>query len=410
MKAEIIAVGTELLLGQIVNTNAQFLSQELAFLGVDVYFHTVVGDNKNRLKRVLEAAIERSDLIILTGGLGPTEDDLTKETVAEFLGIELEENELWKKQLESFFSALRRKMSYSNLKQTLIPQGGQLIFNDNGTAPGIYLHKKDTTFLLLPGPPKELKPMFRDKVVPLLKKNLDNQIISSRVLKVIGMGESIVGEKLSSFLKQNNPTVAPLAHNHEVSIRITAKGKTQGEVEKLLEETDSQITQMLGNYIYGKDSETLEKVIGDMLEKRGKTLAVAESCTGGYLSNLITNVPGSSNYFLGGLVTYSEKLKEDILKVEKGVLKKHSAVSEEATIAMALNTKKITGADYSLAITGFAGSGLQEKSEQEPAGLVYIALASEKKQICREFKFWGKREDIKARASIMALDMLRQTL
>ena len=408
MRAEIIAVGTEILLGQIANTDARFLSEELAALGIDVYYHTVVGDNKLRVEEAFAAARSRSQLIIFTGGLGPTADDLTKETVAGALGLELRLDEAWLKKLEAFYASLNRPMPRQNVKQALIPEGGRLLYNDNGTAPGIYVEREPWTVILLPGPPRELIPMFRDRVAPLLQDKMGGVTIRSRVVKIIGMGESAVEEQVADLVQQQNPTVAPLAHNFEVHLRITAKGNRGEETGALISQVDAELVRRLGPYIYGRDQDTLEKVVGRLLAEKGMTLAAAESCTGGRLGDLITNVPGSSRYFLGGVAAYSNEVKEKVLGVKKALLEEQGAVSRGVAQAMASGVRRLLGADFGLGVTGVAGP--DGGTAAKPVGLVYIALAGEGFCRCREFFFHGKREAVKGRSAAAALNLLRQEL
>ncbi len=408
MRAEVIAVGTEILLGQIVNSDARFLSEELASLGIDVYYHTVVGDNRDRVEEAFAAARARSELIIFTGGLGPTADDLTKETVAEALGLELKLDQAWLEKLKGFYASLNRPMPPQNVKQALIPRGARLLYNDNGTAPGVYIEKAPWTVILLPGPPRELIPMFRDRVSPLLREKAGSVTIRSRVVKIIGMGESAVEEQVADLVQQQNPTVAPLAHNFEVHLRITAKGSSEEETRALISRVDEELGRRLGPYIYGRDQDTLEKVVGRLLAAGGMTLAVAESCTGGRLADLITNVPGSSRYFLGGVAAYSNEVKEKVLGVEKALLEAEGAVSRGVAEAMASGVRRLLGADYGIGVTGVAGP--DGGTAAKPVGLVCLALAGEGFCRSREIFFPGKREAVKGRSAAAALNLLRQEL
>ena len=310
MKAEIIAVGTELLLGQITNTNARYISEKLAELGIDVYWQTVVGDNDSRIREALNTALTRADLVIFSGGLGPTMDDLTKETVADVLSLSLEMDIDWENKIAGFFAKIGRTMTDNNRKQAMIPLGGRILINDNGTAPGIWLEHGDSVIVMLPGPPRELEPMFAEKVMPLLKKEA-RQIIFSRVLKVTGLGESAMEESIADLIKQQtNPTIAPLAKYAEVHLRLTAKTDTREEAEALLDGTEQLLRQRLGDAIFARNQETMAEVVAVMLFKAKLTLATAESCTGGLLAHYLTNVAGSSDYFLEGLITYSNRSKK----------------------------------------------------------------------------------------------------
>jgi nicotinamide-nucleotide amidase len=408
MRAEIIAVGTELLLGQILNSNARFLSEELASLGIDVFFHTAVGDNRARVQEAFSTARGRSELVIFTGGLGPTDDDLTKEAVAEAMGLELILDADWQKKLASFFASIKRPMPAKNLKQALVPAGSLLLYNHNGTAPGIYIEQNGLTVILLPGPPRELNPMFREAVAPLLRDRLGTVTIQSRMVKVVGLGESAVEEQVADLVQQQNPTVAPLVHNFEVHLRITAKGDTADEAKALVDKMDGELQGRLARYIYGRDQETLSGVVGGLLREQGKSLAVAESCTGGRLGDAITDESGSSDYFWGGVTAYSNDVKEKILQVPRSTLLEHGAVSEATAKAMALGVRSLMGADFSLAVTGIAGP--LGATEEKPVGLVYIALAGEGFCRCQEFFLHGKRETVKGRTVVMALNMLRREL
>lgn len=404
MKTEIIAVGTELLLGQIANTNARFLSEKLAEKGIDVYWHTVVGDNQGRLAEAFSMALSRADLILFSGGLGPTMDDLTKETVAEVLGLALEKNEVWEKELESIFARLGLRMTNNNYKQTLIPRGAKILGNDHGTAPGVWLEHGGKIVVLLPGPPRELMPMFTAKVLPLLPGQ--NGVILSRVLKITGMGESSMEERIADLLAtQGNPTIAPLVKHAEVHLRLTAKTITREQALKLLDETEAKLLACLGEAVFARDEETMADAVASLLFKRSQTIAVAESCTGGLLAHLLTNVSGSSAYFLQGLVVYSNRSKIELLGVNPALIEEFGAVSEEVALSMAENARRQSSSDLAVAITGVAGptGGTVEK----PVGLVFMAVATAKGVSCRKFNFHGNRETIKERSTMAALNMLR---
>lgn len=406
MKAEIIAVGTELLLGQINNTNARFLSEKLARLGIDVFWHVAVGDNEARLREAIKTALGRSDLIVFCGGLGPTRDDLTKETVAGVLGLPLVKSEEWEAKLKEIFARLGRTMTQNNLKQACLPEGAKLLNNSNGTAPGIFIKWREKTLILLPGPPRELEPMFETEVVPLLTSGDGYRLILSRVLKVAGVGESALEEVLSDlFENQGNPTIAPLAKLSEVHLRLTAKAASHAEAAAMLDQLEEQVKKRLGDAVYGIDEETMADAVAKLLFKTGKTLAVAESCTGGLLSHMLTNVPGSSEYFLQGVVTYSNQAKTDLLGVKPSLLREYGAVSEETARAMAERIRHRAQSDYSLAVTGIAGPG--GGTQNKPVGLVYIALGTESGTHCKRFNLWGDRQTIKERAAVTALNMLR---
>lgn len=419
MRCEIIAVGTELLMGQITNTNAREVSRELTALGVGVYYQTVVGDNAKRLEEVFRQALQRTDLIVLCGGLGPTDDDLTRETVAGVLGLPLEKNREWERKLEGFFQKRKRPMSDNNRRQALVPRGGELLPNDRGTAPGIFIaHKepeeqRENIVVLLPGPPNELVPMFQAQVIPRLKDKLQASenlgVLHSKILRIAGMGESAVVSEIAGILeRQTNPTIAPLAKKSEIHLRITALAPSPEEAMRLIEPTAAEIKAILGESVYGEDDEELETAVAKLLRENHKTVALAESCSGGFLSHRLTNVPHSSLYFKTGLVTYSNRAKTDILGVDPLLMEKHGAVSAEVATEMARCARKVGNAHLGIGITGIAGptGGTPEK----PVGLTYIALATEDNTNCNRYEFWGSREDIKERASQTALLLLRNYL
>ena len=404
MKTEIIAVGSELLLGQIANTNARYLSEELAKRGIDVYWHTVVGDNSARVADAFRLALSRADLLLFSGGLGPTMDDLTKETVADVLNLPMQKDEAWEAYLEEIFAKLNRPMTDNNRKQALLPAGARLLENEHGTAPGIWLETGGKIVVLLPGPPRELEPLFRDKVAPLLPQT--GSVILSRVLKVAGLGESTMEEKIHDLMvEQTNPTIAPLAKYSEVHLRLTAKAASMAEADALLDNTEGKLLARLGEAIFARDDETMANAVARLFWKHNLTFAVAESCTGGYLSHTLTNIPGSSSFFLRGLVTYSNRSKMELLGINPTLLREYGAVSEEVARAMAENIRLRTSADLSLGITGLAGP--TGGSDKKPVGLVFIALATPENIYCSRFNFFGSRETIKERAVMAALNMLR---
>jgi len=410
LKGEIITVGTEILMGQITNTNAAYISNELLKLGVGVYYHSVVGDNHKRLMEVLSCSLDRADIIVLTGGLGPTGDDITRETVAELLQLPLQKDQDWESRLEKFFSQRNRPMVESNRKQALVPRGGKLLPNEKGTAPGVYLEYKNNTVVLLPGPPEEMKHVFKKQVCPLLKDKLEfageKGVLLSRSLRIVGLGESAIEDKLQPWLNnQDNPTIAPLAKRAEVHLRITARSKTKDEAIKLIDDKEKEISGALGDYIYGRDEEELEHVVARLLWEKEKTLAVGESCSGGLLCHRLTNVPGSSGFLLAGMVTYSNEAKMNLLEVKKDTLLDKGAVSEAVALQMAQGSRRRTGADIGISITGIAGpsGGTPDK----PVGLTYLALDTQGFSFCRKYQMWGEREDIKIRVSQVALNLLR---
>lgn len=408
MKAEIIAVGTEILLGDIVNTNAQFLSKELASIGVDVYRQEVVGDNQDRLLEILAEALGRSDIVITTGGLGPTNDDLTKETACEFFGMKLEVHDESLKVLKERFEKVNKEMAESNLKQAYFPKEAIILPNPNGTAPGAILEKDNKKIIILPGPPKEMKPMFTNHVKPYLSSYGDGLIISE-VVRVLGLGESSAHDKLIDIIESNtNPTVAPYAKDEDVIFRITAKATNEEEGLKLIEPIKKQIIERLGINYYGEGEVTIEEVVGKLLVKKQLKIATAESCTGGMIASRLVSCPGISEVFLEGAVTYSNEAKVRTLNVKKETLEKFGAVSAETAKEMAKGIADRTGADISIVTTGIAGP--DGGTEEKPVGLVYIGLYYNGQVEAYKYIFNGNRNNVRNRASITALDTIRRKI
>ncbi|KNB72804.1 competence/damage-inducible protein A [Brevibacillus reuszeri] len=404
MRAEIIAVGTELLLGQIANTNAQFLSQKLADIGVGVYFHTVVGDNMERLLQVIRLAASRSDLVIFTGGLGPTQDDLTKESVAQHVGVGLETNLEAMKRIEDFFLQRGIVMTENNRKQALVLAGSHVFSNDFGMAPGMAIRHDSSTFVLLPGPPSELYPMVERHVMPYLIGLLpQKQVFHSHVLRFYGIGESALEEHLLDLIeKQDNPTIAPYAKEFEVTLRITARASSTEEGEALILPVEKEIRDRVGQYVYGMgEDSSLHDVLVTELGQRGETIACAESCTGGTLASLITSVSGSSAVFGGGIVCYTNEVKHQVLGVPEEVLHTVGAISEETAKLLAENVRVKLGTTYGVSVTGVAGP---DPSEGKPVGLVYVGIAAEgKPTVVKELRLAGRRHAIVGRAAKFAL-------
>ncbi len=408
MRAEIISVGTELLLGQIIDTNAAYLSRELAGLGIGLYRRSTVGDNPQRLRQAIEEALDRSELVITSGGLGPTDDDLTKEMVAQVLGLPLVLHQPSLDSIRNYFARMGRKMTENNYKQALIPKGGKVLPNPKGTAPGIAVNAKEKLVVCLPGPPRELKPMFCNYVLPLLQEE-SKGIILSRVLRICGLGESMVAEELSDLLaRQTNPTIAPLASEGEVKLRLTTRTNSVEEAVRLLDEMEAKVRDRLGIAIFGVDQETLEHVVVRLLTQRQETLAVAESCTGGLLASRITDVPGASEVLDRGLVTYSNRAKEELLGIPAEVISQKGPVSPEVAHLMARGVKEKSGTDWGIGITGIAGPGGGTKGK--PVGLVYLALEGPEVSIVRKLRWNGDRILIKRRTTQAALDLLRREL
>ena len=371
MKCELVFVGTELLLGDILNTNAQYLSKKLAALGFDVLFQTVVGDNPQRLRSVLEEALSRSDIIITTGGLGPTKDDLTKEICASVFGLPLEMHEESLERIHEYFKAKNVPMPESNEKQALMPRGSVVFKNNNGTAPGCAMEKDNKHIIILPGPPREMHMMFEDSALPYLRRYSDCVIVSHSV-RTFGIGESLMAEKAGELLDMENPTVAPYAKSGEALLRVTAKSKTEEEAQQLIDPVIKEIKSRLGSMVYGIDFGNMEQAVVTLLKERHLTAATAESCTGGLISKRLTDVPGASEVFGCGIVSYSNDVKEKILGVKREHLKKYGAVSEVVAASMARGVQKLSGADIGVSVTGIAGPASDDTNK--PVGLVYIAV------------------------------------
>ncbi|SMO55777.1 competence/damage-inducible protein A [Melghirimyces algeriensis] len=410
MRAELVAVGTELLLGQIVDTHSAFLSQELSELGIDVYFHTSVGDNRHRLQEVVHTAVSRSELVIFTGGLGPTDDDLTKETVAEVLGVRLVEHPPSKQVLEKVFQKYGLSVPPSNYKQALVFEDGTVFANPNGTAPGMAVTVGKTTCVLLPGPPTELYPMYHSQVRPFLEQiRSDDEVVVSKVLRFFGIGESHLVERIEGLIQhQDNPTIAPLAKEGEVTLRLTAKAVNRKQADAMIAPIEKEILQSVGQYVYGVDDETLEKAAVRSLAEQGKTVAVAESCTGGLLAGTLTSVSGCSAVFQSGIVCYSNEVKEHDLDVSRECLEKQGAVSMETALALAQGVSRRFRTDFGLSVTGVAGP---QSVEEKPVGLVYVGVAEQgKPPRAYRFYFSGSREKIRIRAVKHALFILLECL
>lgn len=407
MRCEILCVGTELLLGDTLNTNAQFLAKELSFLGIGVFHQSVVGDNPQRVKEALEIAFSRSDIVITTGGLGPTKDDLTKEVCSQFFNKKLVLNEEAIQRLKELFSKRGLEVSESNAKQAYLPEGCIPLQNNNGTAPGCIINDNNKILIMLPGPPREVHPMFKDDVVPYLKTLSDN-IFVSKVLRVFGIGESYAADKISEFLDNENPTVAPYAKDNEVIFRITANSKSEQEALKLIEPVEEEVRKRLGDYIYGEGEKTLEHVVSELLISRNLNIATAESCTGGLLAGKLINAPGISSVFLEGAITYSNEAKIKRLNVRKDTLDKFGAVSEEVAREMAEGIAKAAEAKIGVATTGIAGPG--GGTESKPVGLVYVGIYYNNETFVKRLNLSGNRDRIRNRAVMEAIDMLRGIL
>jgi len=409
MNAEILAVGTELLLGDIANTNAQYIARRLADIGVNVYYQSVVGDNESRLYKSFELALERADIVITTGGLGPTNDDLTKETAAAIAGKPLVLDQKSLEWIESYFSKLGRKMTENNRKQAYFPEGSVIFHNEYGTAPGCAIEVGKKKIILLPGPPREMKPMFENSVIPYLTQFQDGVLVS-KVLRICGLGESQVVDMLKDIIDaQTNPTIAPYAKTGEVTLRITSKAKTRDEASKKIFPVEEKIRNILGNHIYGEGEDTtLESVVAEMLIRHNKTIAVAESCTGGLLAARLVNYPGISSVFMEGAVTYSNASKIRQLSVKEETLSKYGAVSKETAEEMAKGICQSAGTDIGISTTGIAGPG--GGSAEKPVGLVYSGVCIDGEVFSKKFSFTGDRQNIRERTVISVLDWVRRIL
>ncbi|MBU4376031.1 MAG: competence/damage-inducible protein A [Candidatus Omnitrophica bacterium] len=410
ISAEIICVGSELLLGHIVNTNASYLARKLAAEGIDIFYQSVVGDNPGRLSEAVHTAFGRSDIIITTGGLGPTVDDVTINAIASALSVPLVFDEKVLRSIESHFKKRRIKMPPDNKRQAHIPKGATAILNLVGTAPASIIEYGKKSIIALPGPPRELIPIFENSVIPYLRKKYKRRaVIFTRTVRTAGAPESAVNKKVRRFLEmKGNVTVGIYASLGEVDIKITTKAKNESTALKKIRKAEVRIVSVLGDIVYGFDNDTLESVIGKILTKRHLTLATAESCTGGLIANRITNVPGSSRYFKMGVITYSNASKMVELGVPVDLIRKYGAVSRPVAVAMAKGIRAKAGTDFALAVTGIAGP--TGGTKKKPVGLVYIALANRRKVVCLERRFIGNRFDVKLQVSIAALDILRKAL
>lgn len=409
MTVEIVCVGTELLLGNIVNTNGAFLAEGCAALGLESYYQTVVGDNKGRLEGVLKTAMERSDIVILSGGLGPTEDDLTKEVAARVCGRKLVLHEPSRAAIEKFFAERGTAPTENNWKQAMIPADAIVLGNPNGTAPGVIIEEDQARVILLPGPPNELCPMFENSVVPYLSR-LTTQVICSQTVKVCGVGESRAETMLKDLIDaQTNPTIATYAKTGEVHIRVTADAEDKKAAMKLIKPVVKELKSRFGNDIYTTEEEvTLEKAVADLLLANNLTVTCAESCTGGLLSARLVNVPGISDVYKSGIVTYSNKAKRRFLNVKKTTLQKYGAVSRQTAEEMSKGAAAFAKADVAAAVTGIAGP--DGGTEEKPVGLVFIACCVKGKTTVEKYRFSGSRSKVRESAAAAALALMRRCI
>lgn len=410
MKAEIVATGTELLLGETLNTSAHYLTGRLSSLGIEVDYHTTVGDNPERLEQVLRQAIGRTDLLVTTGGLGPTADDLTKELVAKVLDLKMELDPSSLEQIKQFFGRRKAPMPMSNEKQAYFPKSSKILPNPIGTAPGAIIEKNGKTVIILPGPPFEMRPMFDSYVWPELQQIIEPHAerMNERVLKVFGMGESAIEEVLGELMSLPNITMALLAKRAEMHIRLVARSSeiTSGKAGDFLDRAEEEIRRRLGDKVFGRDQETMIGIVGQMLKSKHLTIATAESCTGGLLGAALTQEPGSSEFYLGGVVSYSNSVKRGILGVSEENLKTFGAVSEEVAKEMAVGIRSKVGSDLAISTTGIAGP--DGGSDQKPVGLVYIGIATPEGVHAKKFQFYGERESVRQLTVQAALNGVRQ--
>lgn len=421
MRAEIICIGTELLLGDVVNTNGAYISRRLAEVGIGTFHQTVVGDNRERIRDAVSRSLHRVELMVTNGGLGPTDDDLTREVVAGVLGLPLHQDETWAVRLREMYAEFQRNSPEGHdparpvpqniLRQALVPQGAVLLPNSRGSAPGLLIPAGSCTVVLTPGPPEEMRAVLEEEALPrLVAMQAHRETLVSRRLHVTGLGESRAADMLGEILThQGNPTVAPLAGSGGMHFRITARAGDRAAALALIAPVEERIRAILGDHLFGADDDTLESVVVHMLKERGLTVGCAESCTGGLLTHHITNVTGSSAVLRGSVVAYHNDIKLQLLGVEEGVLEEHGAVSEAAARQMAAGVTQCCGSDIGVAITGIAGPG--GGTAEKPVGLVYIAVAWEAHAShCTRYHFSGSREQVKNRAVRTALNMVRHLL
>ena len=410
MTVELVCVGTEILLGNIVNTNAAYLAEQCAMLGLSCYHQSVVGDNEQRMEETIRRAVSRSDIVILSGGLGPTKDDLTKEVTAQVFDMELLEDPHTRARIQEYFDQNHRgQITENNWKQAQVPEGSMVIDNYNGTAPGLILQKDGKTAILLPGPPNELKPMFERDIRPFLNR-LEPEGIYSKMVKICGFGESKVESMITDILEsQTNPTIAPYAKTGEVHLRITAKAINEETADEMMEPMMEELYRRFGSQIFTtEEAVTLEETVVELLKEKGKTVTTAESCTGGLVAGRLLNVPGASSVYMEGYITYSNEAKEKLLGVSHSTLEQYGAVSKETACEMAEGAAKAAGADLAISVTGIAGpdGGTKEK----PVGLVYVCCYADGEARAYEFHFTGNRAKNRESTVAKALTILREAL
>ncbi len=409
LNAEIIAIGSEMLTPFRLDTNSLWLTERLNSMGVEVKLKTVVGDDEARLEETVRDAMKRSEIVIATGGLGPTEDDITRKIFARVLKRQLILEDAILEKIRARFARRNMPMPEINARQALVIHGAQILENNNGTAPGMLITEGKCTVVLLPGPPREMKPIFDASVAPVLKQRAGDMLIVRRTLSIFGLTESATDELAAPiYTKYRNPSTTILFKDGQIELHLTAQARGESEAVKLLDELGGRLDEVLGEYVFSRNNETLEEVVGQSLKMRGYTLATAESCTGGLLAGRITDVPGSSEYFLEGVVSYSNEAKIDLLGVPKKWIKTHGAVSEQVAGAMAAGIRKRAGSTFGVGVTGVAGPG--GGSPEKPVGLVYITLADGSQTTTRKFIFPGDRQFIRTLSVNAALDMVRRRI
>ena len=408
-KAGIISIGNEILAGLTVDTNAAYLSKQLLAMGIPVVSGFTVGDQMDSIVGAINQAAEQSDIVLITGGLGPTDDDITRQGLAEFIGVELEFREDLLERISAFFDKQGSKMAEKNKVQAYIPASAEPLANNFGTAPGIFAEYKGKVFVCMPGVPVEMKRMFEESVGGKLAKLGDGQVVIGRKLKCFGVGESTVAQAIGDIMKRGrNPLVNCTVTGGIITLHIVAIGENSAEAEKMIEKDAARLRDILGELVYGEDEQTLAEVVGEELREQKKTVAVAESCTGGLIAKLLTDVPGSSGYFTHGWVTYSNRAKTEQLGVSGEVIEKYGAVSEEVARQMARCARERAGTDFGIGVTGIAGPG--GGSEQKPVGLVYIAVGDGASCDVERYVFSHSRERIRLRTALTALNTLRMGL
>src|SRR5919202_2682693 len=406
MRSEILSIGTELLLGQIVDTNANYLAQQLPALGLDLYYVSQIGDNLQRLADAFRRGLQRSDVIITSGGLGPTEDDLTREAIAEVFGERLEVQPHLEQELRAFFQRRGRTMPERNVKQATTIPSCTILPNPVGTAPGWWVERAEKVIVSMPGVPHEMHKMWEEQAQPRLARLITGGVIVSRILKLVGIGESHAEEAVGELTRSLNPTLATYAKSDGIHLRLTAKAATRAQAEELLDEFEPRVRERVADWVYGRENDSFPAVVGTLLRTRGLKLAVAESATGGQLASLITEAPGASDYFLAGYVAYSAVAKE-ALGVSPDILREHGTIAAATTQALAAAARHAAGADVSIATTGNAGP---DPAEDKPVGQLYIVVDLDGRQVCQETRYSTTRTEYKRRGALEALHLLWREL